>query len=250
MNKAEREEKLIARLAEMQKFENELRGREAAQLASADDVAHIAGVDEVGRGPLAGPVCAACVVLPKDFSVLGVDDSKKISEKKREALYDEITSAALAWGIGLVDNRRIDEINILNATKEAMLAAIAEANDRLKTASQIGDVNRNSGGDSRSAIEEKTAHGIDHILIDAVALPEAEIPFTAIIKGDAQSVSIAAASIIAKVTRDRMMVAFGKVYSGYAFAQNKGYGTKAHYEGIQKLGLTPIHRRSFVRGFY
>jgi ribonuclease HII len=210
MNQAEREEKLRARLAEMQRFENELRGC---------GIKRIAGVDEVGRGPLAGPVCAACVVLPDDFSVLGVDDSKKLSEKKREALYEEIIGAALAWGIGLVDHRRIDEINILNATKEAMLAAIEEANGHLH---------------------------IDHLLVDAVALPEANIPYTAIIKGDAQSVSIAAASIVAKVTRDRMMIAFDKVYPGYAFAQNKGYGTKAHYEGISRLGLTPIHRRSFV----
>lgn len=199
-----------ARLAEMQRFENELRGR---------GVMCIAGVDEVGRGPLAGPVCAACVMLPNDFHVLGVDDSKKLSEKKREALYEEITGVALAWGIGLVDHRRIDEINILNATKEAMLAAIEEANSSLR---------------------------IDHLLIDAVSLPEANIPYTAIIKGDAQSVSIAAASIVAKVTRDRMMISFDKVYPGYFFAQNKGYGTKAHYEGISKLGLTPIHRRTFV----
>jgi ribonuclease HII len=213
MNREERETKLRQRLLEMRELEDDLRAR-GARL--------IAGVDEVGRGPLAGPVCAAAVILPGDFDVLGVDDSKKLSEKRREALYEEITAKAVAWGIGLVDNRRIDAINILNATKEAMLAAIAEAGGKLKNAA------------------------IDHLLIDAVALPEAGLPYTAIVKGDERSVSIAAASIVAKVTRDRMMRNFAKVYPGYAFERNKGYGTKAHYEGIRKLGLTPIHRRSFT----
>jgi ribonuclease HII len=224
--KMTREEKLRARLAEMRRIEDEL---------IAGGIVHIAGVDEVGRGPLAGPVCAACVVLPHDFSVLGVDDSKKISEKRREVLYDEITASALAWGVGLVGNRRIDEINILNATKEAMVAAVREA----------GEMLRASAGDESELAKERI---IDHLLIDAVELPEAGVPFTAIVKGDAQSVSIAAASIVAKVTRDRMMIDFDKVYPGYAFAQNKGYGTKAHYEGIKKLGLTPIHRRTFTQG--
>jgi ribonuclease HII len=217
MDKKEKELKLKERLAEMSTFENDLRARGAV---------NIAGVDEVGRGPLAGPVCAAAVVLPEGFDILGVDDSKKLSEKRREVLYGEITEKALAWGIGLVDHRRIDEINILNATKEAMLAAIAGANGVLK------------GGEPARAIE--------HLLIDAVALPDAGIPYTAIVKGDARSVSIAAASIVAKVTRDRMMITFDKVYPGYGFQSNKGYGTKAHYEGIRKLGLTPIHRRTFV----
>jgi ribonuclease HII len=221
MNREERELKLRRRLSEMEKFEDGLR-------ASGVDI--IAGVDEVGRGPLAGPVCAAAVVLPGDFDVLGVDDSKKLSEKRREALYDEITAKALAWGVGLADNRRIDEINILNATKEAMLMAIVEAN----------------GVFARRDVKEEAARTIQHLLIDAVALPETGIPYTAIIGGDAQSVSIAAASIVAKVTRDRMMRAMAKVYPGYAFERNKGYGTKAHYEGIRRLGLTPIHRRSFT----
>jgi ribonuclease HII len=210
MSNSGREEKLRARLAEMKSFENDLRGR---------GVKIIAGIDEVGRGPLAGPVCAAAVALPENFAVLGVDDSKKVSEKRREVLYGEITEKALAWGVGLIDNRRIDEINILNATKEAMLAAIRDLSRLVN---------------------------VEHLLIDAVALPEAEIPFTSIIKGDSLSVSVAAASIIAKVTRDRMMIMFDEVYPGYSFARNKGYGTKAHYEGIRRLGLTPIHRRSFV----
>jgi ribonuclease HII len=224
MDRKEKELKLIERLAEMSLFENDLRAR---------GVVNIAGVDEVGRGPLAGPVCAAAVVLPEDFDVLGVDDSKKIPEKRREILYEEIRAKALAWGIGFVDNRRIDEINILNATKEAMLSAIAEANVMLKEAA--GDTDARAG-----------SHAIDHLLIDAVALPGAGIPYTAIVKGDSRSVSIAAASIIAKVTRDRMMITFDKVYPGYSFASNKGYGTKAHYEGLRKLGLTPIHRRTFT----
>ncbi|MDR2163602.1 MAG: ribonuclease HII [Clostridiales Family XIII bacterium] len=213
MNKVEREAKLRQRLADMRRFEDALR---------KDGISLIAGIDEVGRGPLAGPVCAAAVVLPAGFAVLGVDDSKKISEKNREALYEEITREAIAWGIGLVDHRRIDEINILNATKEAMLAAVMSTNAKLASGA------------------------IEHLLIDAVALSEAGIPYTAITKGDAQSISIAAASIVAKVTRDRMMIRFDKVYPGYSFASNKGYGTKAHYEGIRKLGLTPIHRRTFV----
>jgi ribonuclease HII len=216
MNREERELKLKQRLAEMQRYENDLKEQGAVL---------IAGVDEVGRGPLAGPVCAAAVILPDGFDVLGVDDSKKISEKKREALYEEITGRAVAWGVGLVDNRRIDEINILNATKEAMLAAISDAGSALSD----------------------TGAAIDHLLIDAVALPESGIPFTAIIGGDALSVSVAAASIVAKVTRDRIMIKFDKVYPGYSFASNKGYGTKSHYEGIKKLGMTPIHRRTFLR---
>ncbi|MDR1042450.1 MAG: ribonuclease HII [Clostridiales Family XIII bacterium] len=272
MNKEEKELKLKERLAEMSEFENDLRAR---------GVVNIVGVDEVGRGPLAGPVCAAAVVLPEGFDVLGVDDSKKITEKRREILYAEITEKALAWGIGLVDNRRIDEINILNATKEAMLAAIAEANEMLKTAAgntaaitradahthtDAGtdtaagahtDADTETDAHARIGADTETdahtavdtvarAHAIGHLLIDAVALPAAGIPYTAIVKGDSRSVSIAAASIVAKVTRDRMMITFDKVYPGYGFVSNKGYGTKAHYEGIRKLGLTPIHRRTFT----
>jgi ribonuclease HII len=217
MKKEEREQRLRDRLAEMKQYENALH---------AKGIAYAAGIDEVGRGPLAGPVCAAAVVLPEDFDVLGVDDSKKLSEKKRETLYALIIERAYAWGVGFTDNRRIDEINILNATKEAMLAAVLQASERLQA-------------------HIDGAH-IGHLLVDAVKLPEARIPGTAIIRGDEMSVSIAAASIIAKVTRDRMMIEFDTVYPGYAFASNKGYGTKAHYEGIARLGLTPIHRRTFV----
>ena len=219
MTKQEREQFLREKLQTMQIYERDLR---------AAGKRYIAGVDEVGRGPLAGPVVAACVVLPEDFDVLGVDDSKKLSEKKREQLYDAILSEALAYGIGMQDNASIDEINILEATKEAMRCAIIEAEQRLR---------------------EKTGCGIDHILIDALTLREIAIPQTGIIKGDSASLSIAAASILAKVTRDRMMVEYDSIYPGYAFAKNKGYGTKAHYEGLQAQGMTPIHRRSFLKNF-
>ena len=219
MTKQEREQFLREKLQTMQVYERDLR---------AAGKRCIAGVDEVGRGPLAGPVVAACVILPEDFDVLGVDDSKKLSEKKREQLYDAILSEALAYGIGMQDNASIDEINILEATKEAMRCAIIEAEQRLR---------------------EKTGCGIDHILIDALTLREIAIPQTGIIKGDSASLSIAAASILAKVTRDRMMVEYDSIYPGYAFAKNKGYGTKAHYEGLHAQGMTPIHRRSFLKNF-
>ena len=229
MNKAEREEYLKNRLVEMRIYEEEL---------YKNGLTYIGGVDEVGRGPLAGPVCAACVILPKDFDVLGVDDSKKISEKKRYELYGLIVERALAYGIGLVDNHRIDEINILNATKEAMLGAILAAQNML--VSNISIAENVSGIGANKNIK------IEHLLVDAMKLPEAKIPGTAIVKGDAKSVSIAAASILAKVVRDRLMIEMDSVYPGYAFAKNKGYGTKAHYEGLNKLGITPIHRETFL----
>lgn len=219
MTKQEREQLLREKLQTMQVYERDLR---------AAGKRYIAGVDEVGRGPLAGPVVAACVILPEDFDVLGVDDSKKLSEKKREQLYDVILSEALAYGIGMRDNASIDEINILEATKEAMQCAILEA---------------------EQALRAKTGCGIDHILIDALTLSEVAIPQTGIVKGDGASLSIAAASILAKVTRDRMMIEYDSIYPGYAFAKNKGYGTKAHYEGLQAQGMTPIHRRSFLKNF-
>ena len=186
----------------------------------------ICGIDEAGRGPLAGPVVAACVVLPEDFDVPGVDDSKKISEKKREALYDEIMSRALAVGIGRADNLVIDEINILQATKQAMTEAVAAADQMLR---------------------QRMNASIGHILFDAMTIPEIDIPQTSIIKGDAKSLSIGAASIVAKVTRDREMTEYHKIYPDYGFDSNKGYGTKAHYEGIRRCGITPIHRKSFLK---
>ncbi len=208
MTKQERLEKLQIRLTELQKYENALR---------AQGCRFIAGVDEVGRGPLAGPVVTAAVVLPEDFDVLGVDDSKKLSPKKREELYDQILAKALGVGIGRVEPARIDEINILEATKEAMMQAILAL-----------------------------PFAPDHVLIDAVKLPKLRLPQTAIVHGDATSLSIAAASIVAKVTRDREMVEMAKIYPGYAFESNKGYGTQAHYEGLAALGPCPIHRKTFI----
>lgn len=219
MTKAERQKLLEEKLITMQSYERALRER---------GITYIGGVDEVGRGPLAGPVTAACVVLPADFDVLGVDDSKKLSEKKREELYDKIKEKALACGIGMCDNRVIDEINILEATKKAMAEAIRDADSQL---------------------EEKglSPEGTEHLLIDAVSLKDVDKPQTSIIKGDAKSLSIAAASIIAKVTRDRLMAEYHRQYPYYGFDTNKGYGTKAHYEGIDKYGITPIHRKTFLK---
>lgn len=217
MTKAERQILLEEKLITMQTYERDLRKK---------GVTYIGGVDEVGRGPLAGPVTAACVVLPADFDVLGVDDSKKLSEKKREELFDRIMEKALAWGIGMCDNRVIDEINILEATKKAMAEAVWVADRQLK---------------------EKGLAGVQHLLIDAVTLKAVNIPQTSIIKGDANSLSIAAASIIAKVTRDRLMTEYHRQYPFYGFDSNKGYGTKAHYEGIDKYGITPIHRKTFLK---
>lgn len=181
---------------------------------------YICGIDEVGRGPLAGPVIACAVILPKDCDILYLNDSKQLSEKKREELYDQILSKAVAYGIGSVPPPRIDEINILQATYEAM----------------------------QKAIQNLTVTP-DILLNDAVTIPEVTIKQVPIIKGDAKSISIAAASIVAKVTRDRLMVAYDKVFPGYDFAENKGYGSAKHIEAIKELGLTPIHRRSFVKNF-
>lgn len=182
------------------------------------DFQYICGIDEVGRGPLAGPVVAGAVILPKDCDILYLNDSKKLSEKMRETLYDEIMEKAVATGIGIVGPGRIDEINILQATYEAMRMAI----DNLKVRPDL-------------------------LLNDAVTIPEVNIKQVPIIKGDAKSISIAAASIIAKVTRDRLMVQYEDVLPGYGFASNKGYGSSAHIQAIKELGATPIHRQSFIK---
>lgn len=178
----------------------------------------ICGIDEVGRGPLCGPVVASAVILPKDCQILYLNDSKKLSEKKREELYDVIMEQAIAVGVGMASPQRIDEINILQATYEAMRQAI-------------------------SSLKVKPAV----LLNDAVTIPEVEIPQIPIIKGDAKSVSIAAASIIAKVTRDRMMVEYDRIYPGYDLASNKGYGTKVHMEALKTVGPCEIHRRTFIK---
>ena len=219
MTKKEREEMLAERLEQMKAFERGLAER---------GVLYVAGVDEVGRGPLAGPVVTAAVILPEDFDVLGVDDSKKLSDKKRRELDVLIREKALAYGYGMRDNETIDRINILNATKEAMKDAVDEA---------------------AMMLEIKHRKTLQHVLIDAVKLEGLNYPETPIVKGDQKSISIAAASIIAKVKRDDMMITYASKYPGYAFEKNKGYGTKEHYEGLRKHGITPIHRRSFLKSF-
>lgn len=227
MTKEERLQLQREKLAHMRVREDQLR---------TEGYKYIAGVDEVGRGPLAGPVVTAAVVLPADFDVLGIDDSKKLSEKKREELFNVIMERAVAVGIGMADEKTIDEINILQATKQAMRKAVADCDAKLRA----------KAAEEREAAAEQSDGGIDYVLFDAMKIDEIEKPQEAIIKGDANILAIAAASIIAKVTRDRMMVEYDEQYPGYAFAKNKGYGTKAHYEGLHAQGMCPIHRRSFL----
>lgn len=191
----------------MKEFETELYNK---------GINFIAGIDEVGRGPLVGPVVTAAVILPKDFYDERINDSKKITEKKRELLYDVIMENAISVGIGISSEDVIDEINILNATKRAMLEAVNNLSVKP-----------------------------EHLLIDAVKL-NTDIPQTSIIKGDAKSESIAAASIIAKVTRDRMMIELDKIHPEYDFKHNKGYGTKKHIEAIRKYGIIKEHRKTFA----
>ena len=205
----EKLEKELERLSLMREFERQY-----------EDCAFICGIDEAGRGPLAGPVAAGAAILPKDCRSLYLNDSKKLSESRREELFLEIKEKAIAWSVGIVGPERIDEINILQATYEAMREAI-----------------------SKLAVEP----GI--LLNDAVTIPEMIIPQVPIIKGDAKSVSIAAASILAKVTRDRLMVEYDKVMPEYGFAGHKGYGSKEHIEAIKKYGPTPIHRKTFIKKF-
>lgn len=194
------------RLEKMLAYENEL---------YAQGIDLIAGVDEVGRGPLAGPVVAAAVILPKACKIPGLNDSKKIPKSKHKEIYEDVLQNAIAIGIGVKDNQVIDQVNIYEATKLAMMEAIGQLEPQPQ-----------------------------HLLIDAMKL-DLPIPQTSIIKGDANSLSIAAASIVAKVTRDQMMEKFDREYPGYDFAQNAGYGTANHLAGLHKLGVTPIHRRSF-----
>ncbi len=223
MKKEEKEALLKERLIELKKFEE--------KYYAQGDV-YIAGVDEVGRGPLAGPVVAAAVILPKDFAVLGVDDSKKVTEKNREKLFVQIKEEAIAYGVGVCDAEIIDEVNILEATKLAMKEAVKSLEEHLKEKAE------------REGLEKLK---IDRLLIDAVSLKDVKIPQTSIIRGDSNSVSIAAASILAKVIRDDMMKDFHKAFPDYSFDSNKGYGTKAHYEGIAKVGISPIHRKTFLK---
>ncbi len=184
------------------------------------DFSYICGIDEVGRGPLAGPVVAAAVILPKECNILYINDSKQLSEEKREKLFDEIMAQAVGVGIGVVSHEKIDEINILQATYEAMRQAVA-----------------------------KLPVQPDLLLNDAVTIPGLAMKQVPIIKGDTKSISIAAASIVAKVTRDRMMTELDRFYPEYGFAGNKGYGSAKHIEAIKEIGPCKIHRRSFIKNF-
>ena len=207
-----RRKAILAELAEEERLETLLNYEKSLY---ARGIELIAGVDEVGRGPLAGPVVAAAVILPKLCKIKGLNDSKKIPKSKHEAIYNQVMKEAVAVGIGIKDNYVIDDVNIYEATKLAMIEAIEKLNPQP-----------------------------EHLLIDAMNL-DLPIEQTSIIKGDANSLSIAAASIIAKVTRDKMMADYEQEFPGFAFAKNAGYGTKEHLSGIDKFGVTPIHRRSF-----
>lgn len=202
-------QKELDRTEKMKEYENQY-----------SSFSYICGIDEVGRGPLAGPVVAGAVILPKNCNILYLNDSKQLTEKKREELYEEIMEKAVSTGLGFVSPERIDEINILQATYEAMREAVGKLQP-------IPDI----------------------LLNDAVTIPDILIKQVPIIKGDAKSVSIAAASIIAKVTRDRLMVQYDSVFPEYGFAANKGYGARAHIDALKKFGPTPIHRRSFIKNF-
>lgn len=205
------QEKEIERLIQMSKYERE---------AYLQGFQYVAGVDEAGRGPLAGPVVAACVMLPEDCLIEDLDDSKKLSASQREKLYEIIVEKAISMGIGMVDEKCIDDMNILNATKLAMKNAIGQIKPRP-----------------------------DMLLIDAVSLKDVDIAQLPIIKGDALSISIAAASIIAKVTRDRLITEADCIYPQYGFKKHKGYGTEEHINAIKKYGICPIHRVSFTKNF-
>ncbi|WP_075679327.1 ribonuclease HII [Roseburia sp. 831b] len=199
----------IARIETLKTYEKEY-----------ESYGYVCGIDEVGRGPLAGPVVAGAVILPKDCDILYINDSKKLSAKKREELYDVIMEKAVAVEIGMASPKRIDEINILQATYEAMREAIS-----------------------------KLSVKPDILLNDAVTIPQVDIKQVPIIKGDAKSISIGAASIVAKVTRDRLMVEYDKLLPEYGFASNKGYGSAEHIEALKKIGPSPIHRASFIKNF-
>lgn len=206
----------------LQKIEAEIERTEALKKYEKEyaDCGYICGIDEVGRGPLAGPVVACAVILPKDCDILYINDSKKLSAAKREELYDVIMEKAVAVGIGMASPQRIDEINILQATYEAMREAIS-----------------------------KLSVKPDILLNDAVTIPGVDIRQVPIIKGDAKSISIGAASIVAKVTRDRLMVDYDKILPEYGFASNKGYGSAEHIEALKNIGPSPIHRASFIKNF-
>ncbi len=215
-------EKEIERLNELKKIEKNIYDK---------GIEYICGIDEAGRGPLAGPVVVASVIMPKDSFIEGVNDSKKVSEKKREVIYEKILEESIAYGVGIIDQREIDNINILNATKKGLTESIKNLEQNLK--------DRNRGIDKPEII-----------LVDALTNIDTDgISYESIIKGDAKSYSIAAASIIAKVTRDRIMRQWDEVYPEYGFSKHKGYGTAMHISAIKEYGLCPLHRRSFTGKF-
>ncbi len=217
-------EKELERLTNLKKVEEELYNEKGLKA--------IAGIDEAGRGPLAGPVVVACALMPKTSMIEGVNDSKKISEKKREQLYEQITSEAISYGIGIIDQKEIDEINILQATKKGLTTAIKDMEAKLAEKPEL----------------EITKP--DAILVDALTKIDTDgIPYKSIIHGDAISYSIACASIIAKVTRDRIMRQWDEIYPQYGFAKHKGYGTAAHIKALKEYGPCILHRASFIKNF-
>ena len=207
-------EKEIERLKELKKIENDI-------YVNDSNIKYICGIDEAGRGPLAGPVVVASVIMPKDSMIEWVNDSKKVSEKRREELYERIKEESISYGIGIVDEKVIDEINILNATKKGLTASLRELKVRP-----------------------------DLILVDALkGIDTLQIPYMSIIKGDAKCYSISCASILAKVTRDRIMRKYDEIYPEYGFEKHKGYGTSAHIAKIREIGPCPIHRNTFIKNF-
>ena len=205
-------EKELERLVKLKEIEEEIYD---------SGIETICGIDEAGRGPLAGPVVVAAVIMPRYSMIEGVNDSKKVSEKKRETLYEQIINEAITYGVGIIDQKEIDQINILNATKKGLTTAIKELKIRP-----------------------------DRIIVDALEhIDTCNIPYTSIIKGDAKCYSIAAASIIAKVTRDRRMRQWDEIYPQYGFPKHKGYGTAAHIAAIKEYGICPLHRKTFVKNF-
>lgn len=207
-------EKELQRLQNLKQIEEEI-------YINNPNIEYICGIDEAGRGPLAGPVVVASVIMPRNSMIEGVNDSKKVSEKKREALYEKIIEEAISYGIGIIDQKEIDEINILEATKKGLTTSLKELSTKP-----------------------------DVILVDALkGIDTLEIPYKSIIKGDALCYSISAASILAKVTRDRIMRQWDEIYPQYGFEKHKGYGTQMHIEAIKEYGLCPIHRKSFTKKF-
>lgn len=207
-------EKEELRLVQLKKIEENIYERHP-------EIQYICGIDEAGRGPLAGPVVVASVIMPRNSMIEGVNDSKKVSEKKREVLYEKIMEEAISYGIGIIDQKEIDEINILEATKKGLTTSLKELSTKP-----------------------------DVILVDALKeINTLEIPYQSIIKGDALCYSISAASILAKVTRDRIMRQWDEIYPQYGFEKHKGYGTQMHIEAIKEYGLCPIHRKSFTKKF-